>query len=110
MSVVGVIGYCWKHYIERLRRNRKDKDSNEKNKNIYGTFLRKFPKIIILIWIQQFHFGRKQKYLWKHFYTEKKPLKYRAFITFINKKAACSQNILFLFSIEQNHCTETFLM
>ena len=30
--------------------------------------------------------------------------------TFINKKAACSQNILFLFSIEQNHCTETFLM
>ena len=37
-----------------------------------------FPKIIIHIWIQQFYFGRKQKYLWKHFYNIKKPLKNRA--------------------------------
>ena len=28
--------------------------------------------------IQQFYFGRKQKYLWKHLYTVKKPLKNRA--------------------------------
>ena len=41
------------------------KDSNEKTKNIY-------------IWIQQFYFGRKQKYLWKCFYTIKKPLNNRA--------------------------------
>ena len=54
------------------------KDSNEKKQNIYGFFLRKFPKIIIYIWIQQFYFGRKQKYLWKHFDTSKKPLKNRA--------------------------------
>ena len=55
-----------------------DKDSKEKNKNIYGTFLCKFSKIITYIWIQQFHFGRKQKYLWKLFYTVKKTLKNRA--------------------------------
>ena len=41
-------------------------------------FLRKFPKIIILIWIQQFYFGKNQKYFWKLFYTLKKPLKYRS--------------------------------
>ena len=48
----------------------------KKNKNIFGIFLWKCPKIIILIWIQQF--GRKQKYLWKHIYSVKKPLKNRA--------------------------------
>ena len=38
-----------------------------------------FQKIkSMYIWIRQFYFGRKQKYLWKHFYTVKKPLKYRA--------------------------------
>ena len=41
-------------------------------------FYGKFPKIIFKIWIQQFYFGRKQKYLWKCFYTIKKPLKNRA--------------------------------
>ena len=51
------------------------KNSNEKTKNSNGIFLRKFPKINIYIWIQQFYFGRKQKYLWKRFYTIKKPLK-----------------------------------
>ena len=56
------------------------KDSNEKNKNIFGVFLRKFPKITIYIWIQQFLFGRDQKYLWKRFYTVKKPLKNRAIV------------------------------
>ena len=56
------------------------KDSNEKTKNIFGIFLRKFPKIIIEIWIQQFNFGRNQKYLWKCFYTVKKSLKYRAIV------------------------------
>ena len=30
-------------------------------------------------------------------------------IRFINKKAGCSKNILLLFSIDQNHCTETYL-
>ena len=40
---------------------------------MFGIFLHKFPKII-----QQFYFGRKQKYLWKRFYTVKKPLKNRA--------------------------------
>ena len=34
--------------------------------------------MIIYAWIQQFYFGRKQKYLWKHFYTLEKPLKNRA--------------------------------
>ena len=53
-------------------------DSNEKTKNIYRIFLGKFPKIIIHIWIQQFFFGSKQKYLWNHFDTIKKPLKNRA--------------------------------
>ena len=48
----------------------------KKKKN--GIFLRKFPKKIIHFWIQQFYFGRKQKYLWKHCYTVKKPLKNRA--------------------------------
>ena len=50
----------------------------KKNKNIHGIFLRKFPKIIIQIWIHQFYFGKNQKYFWKHFYTMKQPLKYRA--------------------------------
>ena len=50
----------------------------KKNKNIFELFLLKFPKITIYIWIQQFYFGRKQIYLWKHFYTIKKPLKNRA--------------------------------
>ena len=51
----------------------------KKTKNIYGIFLRKFPKIIILIWILQFYFGKNQKYLCKLFYTMKKPLKNRAY-------------------------------
>ena len=38
----------------------------------------KFPKKNIYTWIQQFYFGRKQKYLWKRFYTIKKPLNNRA--------------------------------
>ena len=58
------------------------KDSNEKTKNIYEIFLCKFPKIIIYIWIQQFYFGEKQKYLWKLFYTMKKQLKNRDTIIF----------------------------
>ena len=37
-----------------------------------------FRKKNIYFWIQQFYFGRKQKYLWKRFYTIKKPLKNRA--------------------------------
>ena len=53
-------------------------DTNSILKNINGIFLHKFPKKYIHNWIEQFHFGRKQKYLWKHFYTVKKPLKYRA--------------------------------
>ena len=52
-----------------------DKDSNEKNKNIYGIFLRKLKNAIIYIWIQQFYLRRKQKYLWRHFYAMKKPRK-----------------------------------
>ena len=40
-------------------------------------YVRKFPKKKN-IWIQQFYFGRKQKYQWKHFYTIKNLLKYRA--------------------------------
>ena len=55
-------------------RNRPE-DSNEKNKNVYGIFLHMFLKNDIYIWIQQINFGRKQKYLWKRFYTLKKPLK-----------------------------------
>ena len=43
-------------------------------------FPRKFPKIIIQIWIQQFYFGKNQKYLWKCFCTVKKPLKNRAIV------------------------------
>ena len=43
------------------------KGSNEKTKNIYG--------------IQQVYFGRKQKYLWKHSYTLKEPLKNRAYVS-----------------------------
>ena len=51
----------------------------KKPKNIYGIFLRQFPNIIIIyIWIQQFYFGRKQKYLRICFYTMKKQLKNRA--------------------------------
>ena len=39
----------------------------KKPKYIYGIFLRQFPNIIIIyIWIQQFYFGRKEKYLWKY--------------------------------------------
>ena len=37
-----------------------DKDSNDETNNTYGIFLRKFPKIIIYIWIQQSYFGRKK--------------------------------------------------
>ena len=58
--------------------HRFDQFTNEKNENIYGIFLCEVPKMIICIWIQQSYFGRKQKYLWKHFYTVKKPLKNRA--------------------------------
>ena len=32
----------------------------------------------IYFWIQHFYFGKKQKYLWKHCYTVKKPWKNRA--------------------------------
>ena len=65
-----------------------DKDSNDETNNTYGIFLRKFPKIIIYIWIQQSYFGRKQKYIWKRFYTVEKPLKYRATIYFIERSIA----------------------
>ena len=37
------------------------KDSNEITKNIFGIFLRNFPKKKN-VWIQQYYFGRKQKY------------------------------------------------
>ena len=40
-----------------------------------------------IIWIQQFYFGRKQKYLWKRFYTMKKPLKNRVIDTLPSIKA-----------------------
>ena len=45
-------------------------------------FLRKFPKIIIYIWIQQFYYGRKKIYLWKYFYTVNKQLKNRTYELF----------------------------
>ena len=50
----------------------------------YVSFQRK-----IYTWIQQFCFGRKHKYLWKHFYTIKKPLKNRAILGFndLSKRA-----------------------
>jgi hypothetical protein len=38
----------------------------------------------IYFWIQQFYFGRKQKYLWKCCYTVKKPLKDRALVLLLN--------------------------
>ena len=43
------------------------KDSNEKNKNIFVVFLRKFPKITIYIWIQQLYGNAfiPQKSHWK---------------------------------------------
>ena len=60
----------------------------KKQQHIFGIFLHKFPKKNIHIWIQQFYFGRKQEYLWKRFYTVKKPLNNRAidrlpYITFM---------------------------
>ena len=33
----------------------------KKNKNTYGIFLSKFPKVIIYIWIKQFYFWKKTK-------------------------------------------------
>ena len=100
---VQYIQYFWKHYVERLHifygshyLKREwggwhylfwDKDSNEKTKNVFGIFLRKFPKIIIYIWFQQLYFGSKRKYLWKNFYTIKKLLKSRAVeIFFLSSK------------------------
>ena len=62
----------------------------KKNKNIYAIFLRKFMKIIIHIWIQQFYFGRKRKYLWKRFYTIKRPLKNRANLSRLGGEAIFS--------------------
>ena len=89
--------YCWKHYLERLRKNfyiffngslqvkREqgglhyhaivwDKRSSEKPKIYMEFFYVSFQKNIYS-WIQQFCLGWKQKYLWKRFYTIKAPLK-----------------------------------
>ena len=33
-------------------------------------------------WIQQFYFGRKQKYIWKHFYSIKRPVSNRAIVAY----------------------------
>ena len=60
------------------------KDINEKN-NIFGIFLLMFPKKNIYFWIQQFHFGRKQKDLWKRCYTVKKPLKNRTINVYVRQ-------------------------
>ena len=43
----------------------------KQQQHIFGIFLHKFPKKNILIWIQQFYFGRKQEYLWKRLYRQK---------------------------------------
>ena len=41
-------------------------------------FLRKFPKYYI--WIQSLYFGRRQKYIWKSFYSMKRSVRNRAII------------------------------
>ena len=80
-----------------------DKDSNERPKNIYEIFLFKSPKLIIYFGIQQFYFGRKQKYLWKSFYTMKIGLlinKCMAFMDLFSSWSAVSPKCCLLMVIE----------
>ena len=95
---VQYIDYCWKHYVERLRRNLYifflEVINWKENKQV-GTIcfeIRipiKKPKIFMEFvylslqkWLFIFEFNNfileKKIYLWKHFYTMKKPLKHRA--------------------------------
>ena len=56
-----------------------------KKKQYFWNFSTYVSEKNIYFWIQQFHFGRKQKDLWKRCYTVKKPLKNRTINVYVRQ-------------------------